>query len=80
MYPECTTVFIAAPSLAEHERRLRERGSESEQGMAERLLIAEVEMQRAPDYDFQLVNDDAHICADELYAILKMRQDENRGA
>lgn len=74
MYPECTTVFIVAPDMAEHERRLRTRGSESEADMAERMRIAEQEMAKAGDYDFQLVNDDFKACAEALYDILVMRQ------
>jgi guanylate kinase len=74
MYPECTTVFVVAPGMAEHERRLRSRGSESEEVMAERMRIAEREMKMAGEYDFQLVNGDALACSEELYRILKMRQ------
>ncbi len=76
VYPGCTTVFIVAPTMAEHERRLRSRGSESEETMAERMLIAEWEMSMAGGYDFQLVNDDAVACAEDLYGILKLRRGE----
>lgn len=76
MYPDCTTVFIVAPDMAEHERRLRSRGSESEEVMAERMKIAEQEMLKADEYDFQLVNDDAKVCAEALYEILRKRQAE----
>lgn len=74
MYPGCTTVFIVAPSMQEHERRLRARGSEGEKDMVQRMQIAQQEMLRAKDYDFVLVNDNADICADELYNILHKRQ------
>ncbi len=72
-YPDCTTVFIVAPSLAEHERRLRARGSECEKDIAERMRIAQWELKAADTYDFQLVNDDAAACAEELYAIVRKR-------
>ncbi len=74
MYPECTTVFIEAPSMQEHERRLRKRGSESDEEIAQRMEIAQKEMALADEYDFRLVNDDVQRCVDELYDILKMRQ------
>ncbi len=76
MYPNCTTVFISAPSEQEHERRLRSRGSESEDVMRERLRIAQLEMQLASRYDYEIINDIAQVCADELYQIIKTRQSE----
>ena len=72
-YPDCTTVFIVAPDMAEHERRLRSRGSESEEVIAQRMAIAGEEMKMADDYDFRLVNDDACQCAQRLYDILQKR-------
>ena len=45
--------------------------------MAERMAIAEEEMQLAGQYDFQLVNDDAKACAERLYEIVRLRQAEN---
>lgn len=73
-YPECTTVFITAPSLEEHEHRLRSRGSECEEVIACRLAIAKKEMAMASTYDYVLVNDEAESCAEKLYDILKTRQ------
>ncbi|MGD9559389.1 MAG: guanylate kinase [Oscillospiraceae bacterium] len=75
VYPDCTTVFIIAPSMAEHERRLRQRATEDEAGMRQRMQIAQQEMAMADKYDFQLVNDDPDVCADELYEIICKRQE-----
>lgn len=72
-YPECTTVFIVAPDMAEHERRLRGRGSESEETIQARMAIAQREMRLADEYDFQLVNDASSECAERLYDILQRR-------
>ncbi len=76
MFPDCTTVFIIAPSMQEHERRLRARGSETEEVMAERMRIAEEEMKMSASYNFVLMNDDAGRCAEELYLLLRHRQEE----
>lgn len=76
VYPECTTVFVQAPNMTEHERRLRRRGCESEQDMAERMRIAVQEMKLADEYDYRVMNDDAQRCADELHDILIERQTE----
>lgn len=51
------TVFIAPPSLAELERRLRGRGTENEESLLRRLANAEKEMQAADTYTYLIVND-----------------------
>lgn len=75
-YPDCTTVFVLPPSMEELERRLRQRGSESEDRVRQRLACAVEEMKHATGYDFCLVNDNADACAEELYEILQKRQAE----
>lgn len=50
-------IFIAPPSLAELESRLRKRGTETEVTIALRLENARREMQYADDYDYLIVND-----------------------
>lgn len=75
-YPGCTTVFILPPDMEELERRLRARGTEDEEWVHKRMAKAQLEMVEAPKYDFQLVNDNLHRCADELYAILQKRLGE----
>jgi guanylate kinase len=51
------TVFIAPPSLAELERRLRGRGTESAESLRVRLANAEKEMQAAAAYTYLIIND-----------------------
>lgn len=75
-YPDCTTVFIMPPNIDELERRLRCRGTESEEKVQRRLARAQEEIALKDDYDFQLMNDDANLCAEELYTILQLRQNE----
>ncbi len=58
-YPEDTfLVFIAPPSLDELERRLRHRGTESEDQIRRRLDRAALEMSYADQFDAVIVNDD----------------------
>lgn len=57
-YPEETfLVFIAPPSLEELERRLRQRGTESEEQIHRRLERAALEMQYCDQFDTVIVND-----------------------
>ncbi len=58
-YPNDTfLVFIAPPSLDELERRLRHRGTESEDQIRRRLDRAALEMSYADQFDAVIVNDD----------------------
>ena len=52
------TLFIAPPSLGELERRLRSRGTETEDRIRVRLERAEMEMAHAERFDHTVVNDD----------------------
>ena len=54
----CFTVFIAPPSIAELEKRLRGRKTETEEAIQKRMKNAEVEMKRHPEFDLVLINDD----------------------
>lgn len=56
--PSAHLVFIEPPSLAELERRLRERGTEGEAARAARMEVAARELSLKEEYDFCLVNDD----------------------
>jgi len=64
-------IFIAPPSFAEIEKRLRARQSESEEVIQQRLALAQEEMQHQNDYDYRLVNDDLAVAKKEIAAIVK---------
>ena len=64
------TVFIAPPSRAELERRLRGRGTETEESIQRRLANSMKELQAWREYDYVVVNDVAEKAAAELAAIL----------
>lgn len=76
IYPECTTVFLMPPSEQELERRLRNRGTETEERIQQRMTRAREEMALAESgvYDFRVVNRDVEQCADEIYRLLSQRQ------
>lgn len=68
--PEAVSVFIAPPSLEELERRLRSRGTETEERIALRLETAKSELREAEKYDHVVVNDDYVRAAGELLDII----------
>ncbi len=67
---EAVTVFLAPPSLEELERRLRGRGTESEEKIRGRLETARHELTLRDRYDYTVVNDDALRAAREISDIL----------
>ncbi len=56
--PGCRTVFILPPSLTELERRLRTRGTDSEDVIRRRFGQALDDMSHWAEFDFVVVNDD----------------------
>jgi guanylate kinase len=64
------TIFIAAPSFEELERRLRERATESSGVIEERLEVARRQMEEADDFAYIVVNDDVERAVEELDGIV----------
>ena len=62
----CHSVFIEPPSLQELERRLRGRGTETEEAIQLRLKTAEGELKAAQFYDKTIVNDNLKLAFCEL--------------
>ncbi len=76
VYPDATGILILPPSEEELERRLRGRGTDSEEVIRLRLENAKKEMEFAKTkgkYEYTIVNDDLEKAANELRAILKNR-------
>ena len=76
--PEAHLVFIAPPSMEELERRLRGRGTETEEKIALRMGNARHEMELRPKYDVCLTNDNLDECADALLAYIENKALETR--
>ena len=55
---QACSIFIMPPSIEELERRLRNRNTESEETLKERLLRAEMEISLSKNFDFVVCNDD----------------------
>src|SRR5690349_16664036 len=70
-FPDVATIFLRPSSEAELERRLRARGTESEEAIARRLEVARRELARANQYRYQVVNDTVDHTVDEIGEILK---------
>lgn len=69
VFPQGLFVFIQPPSRLELERRLRGRGTDSDEAIAKRLGNALGELRQAGRFDYIIVNDDLDTAADELRAV-----------
>jgi guanylate kinase len=67
---DAVTIFIAAPSFEELERRLRERATESSGVIDERLEVARRQMEEAGLFAHVVVNDDVERAVEELGGIV----------
>ncbi len=68
--PETIRIFIAPPSWDELERRLKSRGTDSEEKIQKRLLRAKAELQTADVYDYFVINDSVERAVQEISAIM----------
>ena len=64
--PECVSIFILPPSRQELERRLRGRGTDSDEVIARRLSDAASDMKHWTEFDYVIVNDDFDRAVAEL--------------
>ena len=70
MGEDLVRIFILPPSMAELERRLHARGTDSEEVIADRMARAASEISHWPEYDYVLVNRDTAECLGEVRAIV----------
>jgi guanylate kinase len=79
VYPDnVILIFIAPPTIAELENRMRVRG-ETEDSIRTRMKRVEMEMTYAQLCDYQIVNDDLQRAANELNEMIRTeRQRKNR--
>lgn len=69
-YPEAITIFLVTPSVDEYERRLRARGTESEEVLQRRLKTAREELESLHLYRHQVVNDDLDQAVSKIVDLL----------
>ncbi len=65
------SIFIKPPTIAELERRLNNRGTETPETLAKRLDKAEYELSFAEQFDVSVLNDDLTRAQNEMVVIVK---------
>ena len=71
LFPSAVTIFILPPSIAELERRLRNRGKDSEEVIQRRVAAALGEMRHVGEFDFVIINNDLQVALDDLAAAVR---------
>jgi len=69
-FADVLTIFLRPSSMEELERRLRARGTETEEAIQRRIEVARRELERAHQYQFQVVNDTIEHAVDQISEIL----------
>lgn len=70
IFPDALTIFLLPPSLEVLEKRLRGRGTDTEEAIISRLNIANNELSYKDTYDYQVVNDELDACVSNINKIL----------
>ena len=73
-FPDTLLLFVTPPSAAELERRLRGRGTETEEVIKNRLKRAVEEAEYMDRYDYILVNDDLETCVKEMHELIRAQR------
>ncbi len=71
VFPEVNLVFLTPPSAKELEKRLRNRGTETEDVIAKRLSRAKEECAYMQEYDYVVVNDDLEECVEKMHELIQ---------
>ncbi len=70
IYPDAVSIFLAPPSTAVLEERLRGRNTEDEETVNHRLVIAREEIRRAVEYDYIVINDNVENAVNSIETII----------
>jgi guanylate kinase len=69
--PGCVSIFLLTSSPDVLERRLTERGQDDGESIRRRLATAKLELGRASEYDYRVLNDDLDTAVAEVIRIIR---------
>tara|TARA_B100000965_G_scaffold231799_1_gene194106 strand:- start:64 stop:618 length:555 start_codon:yes stop_codon:yes gene_type:complete len=71
-FPDALQIFLAPPDLSELEKRIRGRGTESEESIRDRLAIANKEIIAAKEFDAVVINEDINKAFREIEGLMDL--------
>ncbi|WP_037272399.1 guanylate kinase [Ruminococcus flavefaciens] len=72
--PDALFIFIVPPSIGELRRRLKKRGTETDEVIEERVSKAAWEISQAEKYDYIIVNDALEDAISDFFAVIRGEQ------
>ena len=72
--PDAVFIFIVPPSVGELRRRLKKRGTETDEVIEERVSKASWELSQAEKYDYIIVNDALEDAISDFFAVIRAEQ------
>jgi len=72
-FPEALQIFLAPPNLSELEKRIRGRGTESEESIRDRLEIANRELIATKEFDAVVINEDVDKAFREIEGLMGLK-------
>ena len=79
LYPDHLSVFVALSDPATYGRRLRQRGSESEETIVRRMETAARELDRMSEYQYVILNDDLEQAVHRLLDLIERHRNHSHG-
>lgn len=74
---DAVSIFIAPPSMEELERRIRHRGTESEETIQNRIERARKELKFEKQYKYVVINNERNEAVDEITELIKKQIKES---
>lgn len=71
LYPQAISIFILPPSIEALEKRLNNRGQDSQAVIEKRLAAARNEMSHVGEFDYVTINDEFDVALEDLRAIIR---------
>ncbi|EUJ09294.1 guanylate kinase [Methylophilaceae bacterium 11] len=74
IYPSAISIFILPPSVETLAERLNNRGQDSAEVIAKRVVAAREEMRHLVEFDYVTINDDFDVALHDLLAIVRTQR------
>ena len=72
-FPDAVQIFLAPPNLSELEKRIRGRGTETEESISDRLAIAKKEIIAKNEFDVVIINEDIEKAFKEIEGLMGLK-------
>ncbi len=69
-FPDSVSIFLLPPSMNELEKRIRNRGTDSDESISLRLKRSKFEISCSKDFDFTITNGDIQKTIDSVYQLI----------